>query len=139
MTARRKLVRNFPWFTRYRRELALGLSSLGDVYLEMNRHNDARQAFNEAWQTQQELAKKHPEILDFAVDLAGSCVSQGRLALELDDYPAALDFYLEAQKISNNVLEKRPHDYRALRYLKAAETGCEELRERHRDQMAVKV
>lgn len=111
-------------FVTARRALANSLNSLATVYLENQRREEARQAYQEAVTIQKDQADKHPLVSEYTLALGSGQSNLGNVLRQSGQFADALDWYANAIATLEPVLAKQPQDRECRTFLRNAHLGC---------------
>jgi tetratricopeptide (TPR) repeat protein/tRNA A-37 threonylcarbamoyl transferase component Bud32 len=96
----------------FRRDLARGLSSIGDTQLRLAHTNRARESYDEAEKLRRELVAEDPADDEARFQLARGCAAKGKYFLWRGDLAAADRFFDEAHRLYAKLVSSRAEVFR---------------------------
>ncbi|HEV3079094.1 MAG TPA: serine/threonine-protein kinase [Gemmataceae bacterium] len=102
----KKLAADFPSVPAYRRELAASHNNLGLLLAELGKRGEAEAEFRAALTIRETLAADFSSVPDYAMDLGGSYCNFGNLNNDNGMPREALDWYVKAVQVLEQVLAK---------------------------------
>jgi tetratricopeptide (TPR) repeat protein len=103
-----------------RSDWAASLNNLGQFLIQVGRRAEAEPLLRQALEPRERLARDHPAVLQYAIDLAGADGNFGRLH-RLSEHPeASLEWFDRAIQTSRDVRRREPRSEEARSILRNA-------------------